>query len=271
MSSGADRPGDGAALPVNGNGQPGTAPAPRAHGAAGPDSATVRKNGADGATALRVNGISAVADGHEILADIDFTVRAGAALAVVGPSGAGKTTLARVIAGLHTTGSGSLDLRGARIPIGRRRRITVGVNGIQLVTQNPLAALNPRRTVEQTLARPLRRIARVPRTEVRARVESLLTAVELPAELATRHPRELSGGQRQRVALARALAADPAVLICDEITTALDTATAAAIMTLVTRHCTELLVLDHGRIVESGVSAKVLAAPAHQATADLTG
>ncbi|MFD6389504.1 ATP-binding cassette domain-containing protein [Nocardia sp. NPDC060259] len=262
-------------------------------GAAGPDSVTVsRGNGADGATALRVNGISAVADGHEILVDIDFTVRAGEALAVVGPSGAGKTTLARVIAGLHNTASGSLDLRGARIPIGRRRRITAGVNGIQLVTQNPLAALNPRRTVEQTLARPLRRIARVPKTDVRAHVESLLTAVELPADLATRHPRELSGGQRQRVALARALAADPAVLICDEITTALDTGTAAAIMTLldhlrndrgttvllishdmalVTRHCTQLLVLDHGRVVESGCPAMVLAAPTHQATADLMG
>ncbi|MFE7719666.1 ATP-binding cassette domain-containing protein [Nocardia rhizosphaerihabitans] len=313
LPSRADRPGNGAELAVNGNGQPGTAPAPRANGAAGPDSATVRGNGArgalrrerddaagrpeaaphrDSATALRVNGISAVADGHSILADIDFTVRAGEALAVVGPSGAGKTTLARMIAGLHTTGSGSLDLRGTRIPIGRRRRIKAGVNGIQLVTQNPLAALNPRRTVEQTLARPLRRIARVPKTQVRAHIESLLTAVELPTDLATRHPRELSGGQRQRVALARALAADPAVLICDEITTALDTYTAAAIMTLldhlradrgttvllishdmalVTRHCTELLVLDHGRVVESGTPATVLASPTHQATADLMG
>lgn len=309
----ADRPGSGAELAVSGNGQPGTAPTPRANGAVGPDSATVRGNGARGAlrreredaagrpeaaphrgsaTALRVNGISAVADGHSILADIDFTVRAGEALAVVGPSGAGKTTLARVIAGLHTTGSGSLDLRGARIPIGRKRRIKAGINGIQLVTQNPLAALNPRRTVEQTLARPLRRIARVPKNQVRAHIESLLIAVELPTELATRHPRELSGGQRQRVALARALAADPAVLICDEITTALDTDTAAAIMTLldhlradrgttvllishdmalVTRHCTELLVLDHGRVVESGTPATVLASPAHQATADLMG
>ncbi|MFE6919722.1 ATP-binding cassette domain-containing protein [Nocardia sp. NPDC057663] len=246
----------------------------------------------DSATALRVSGISATADGHDILADIDFTVRAGEALAVVGPSGAGKTTLARVIAGLHTTGAGSIDLRGTRIPIGRRRRITAGVDSIQLVTQNPLAALNPRRTVEQTLARPLRRIARVPKPDIGRRIESLLAAVELPADLATRRPHELSGGQRQRVALARALAADPAVLICDEITTALDTGTAAAIMTLldqlradrgttillishdmalVTRHCTELLVLDHGRVVEFGTPTTVLASPAHQATADLIG
>ncbi|MEV0059260.1 ATP-binding cassette domain-containing protein [Nocardia sp. NPDC050718] len=240
---------------------------------------------------LRVEGIGAVADGHEILADVDFTVRAGEALAVVGPSGAGKTTLARVIAGLHV-GSGSLELAGARITVDRRRRIRAGARGIQLVTQNPLAALNPRRTVEQTLARPLRRIARVPRAELRARVESLLTAVELPTDLAARHPHELSGGQRQRVALARALAADPAVLICDEITTALDSSTAAAIMTLlddlraargtavvlishdmalVTTHCAELVVLDHGRVVESGTPAAVFADPTHQATAALLG
>lgn len=240
---------------------------------------------------LRVKGIGVVADGHQILADVDFTVRAGEALAVVGPSGAGKTTLARVIAGLHA-GEGSLEVAGAGITVDGRRRIKAVPRGIQLVTQNPLAALNPRRTVEQTLARPLRRIARVPRTELGARVESLLTAVELPTDLAARHPHELSGGQRQRVALARALAADPAVLICDEITTALDSTTAAAIMTLldhlraergtalvlishdmalVTTHCTELVVLDHGRVVESGTPGAVFADPAHQATAALLG
>ncbi|MGS2806494.1 ABC transporter ATP-binding protein/permease [Nocardia sp. MW-W600-9] len=240
---------------------------------------------------LRVKGIGVVADGHQILADVDFTVRAGEALAVVGPSGAGKTTLARVIAGLHA-GEGSLEVAGAGITVDRRRRIKAVPRGIQLVTQNPLAALNPRRTVEQTLARPLRRIARVSRTELGASVESLLTAVELPTDLAARHPHELSGGQRQRVALARALAADPAVLICDEITTALDSTTAAAIMTLldhlraergtalvlishdmalVTTHCTELVVLDHGRVVESGTPGAVFADPGHQATAALLG
>ncbi|WP_244198420.1 ATP-binding cassette domain-containing protein [Nocardia neocaledoniensis] len=242
--------------------------------------------------ALRAKAIRASANGEDLLHDIGFTVRTGEALAVVGPSGAGKTTLARVLAGLHRTATGTLELRGTPIRVGRRRRIRAGANGIQLVTQNPLGALNPRRTVEQTLARPLRRIAGVPKAELGARVESLLTAVDLPADLASRHPAELSGGQRQRVALARALAADPAVLICDEITTALDTATAAAIMALlddlratrgtavvlishdmalVTTHCTGLLVLDHGRIVESGAPTTVLATPSHQATADLLG
>ncbi|MFJ2664631.1 ATP-binding cassette domain-containing protein [Nocardia fluminea] len=243
------------------------------------------------AIALHAEAITADAGGHRVLENIGFSLPAGAALAVVGPSGAGKTTLARVIAGLHADVAGSLEVDGVRVPVGRRR-IKRGARGIQLVTQNPRAALNPRRTVEQTLARPLRRIARVPAPEIGARVTALLAAVDLPLDLADRRPHQLSGGQRQRVALARALAADPAVLICDEITTALDTETAAAVMSLLDRlradrataiilishdmtlvrgHCTDLLVLDHGRIVESGVPATVLAAPAHQATAALLG
>ncbi|UGT57724.1 ATP-binding cassette domain-containing protein [Nocardia asteroides] len=270
--------------------------AERSTGSADADDEGIEASGTvdlpDPPTALRAQAIRASANGENLLHDIGFTIGAGEALAVVGPSGAGKTTLARVIAGLHRTATGTLELRGTPIRVGRRRRIRAGANGIQLVTQNPLGALNPRRTVEQTLARPLRRIAGVPKAELGARVESLLTAVDLPADIATRHPAELSGGQRQRVALARALAADPAVLICDEITTALDTATAAAIMALlddlratrgtavvlishdmalVTTHCTGLLVLDHGRIVESGAPTTVLATPSHQATADLLG
>ncbi|KQY39683.1 hypothetical protein ASD42_11385 [Nocardia sp. Root136] len=242
--------------------------------------------------ALRTKAIHADAGGHRVLENIGFSLPAGAALAVVGPSGAGKTTLARVIAGLHADAIGSLEVDGVRVPVGSRRRIRFGANGIQFVPQNPRAALNPRRTVEQTLARPLRRIARVPRPEIHPRVTALLAAVDLPADLADRRPHQLSGGQRQRVALARALAADPAVLICDEITTALDTDTAAAIMSLLDRlradhgtavilishdmtlvrgHCTDLLVLDHGRIVESGTPETVLTTPTHRATAALLG
>ncbi|MEV0434123.1 ATP-binding cassette domain-containing protein [Nocardia sp. NPDC050413] len=240
--------------------------------------------------ALSAKGITATADNHRILGEIDLEVREGAALAVVGPSGAGKTTLARVIAGLQIGVAGVVEAGAVRAPVGKRRRIKPGAKGIQLVTQNPLAALNPRRTVEQTLARPLRRIARVPKADVRKRVDALLADVDLPADLAGRRPHELSGGQRQRVALARALAADPAVLICDEITTALDQHTAAGVMTLldrlrtehgtavllishdmalVARHCTDLLVLDHGEVVERGDPAIVLAAPTHRATAEL--
>ncbi|WP_236573095.1 ABC transporter ATP-binding protein/permease [Nocardia caishijiensis] len=255
-------------------------------------SAVTRPNGSAGesGTALSAGGISVTVENHRILTDIDLEVRAGAALAVVGPSGAGKTTLARVIAGLQVGTAGVVDAGGVRASVGKRRRIRAGAGGTQLVTQNPLAALNPRRSVEQTLVRPLRRIARVPKSRLRERVDALLADVDLPPELAGRRPHELSGGQRQRVALARALAADPAVLICDEITTALDQHTAAAVMALldrlrtergtavllishdmalVARHCTDLLVLDHGEVVERGDPATVLAAPTHRATAEL--
>ncbi|MFI6040314.1 ATP-binding cassette domain-containing protein [Nocardia sp. NPDC051321] len=241
---------------------------------------------------LRAKGIGASIDHREVLAGIDLELASSAALAVVGVSGAGKTTLARVIAGLHRTAIGSVELRGAPIPVTGRRRTAHGGNGIQLVTQNPRSALNPRRTVAQTLGRPLRRIGGVPRRQLAQQVSDLLAAVELAPELASRYPHELSGGQRQRVALARALAAEPAVLICDEITSALDHATAASIMTLLDRimadramallvishdmalvaaHCPRMVVLDHGRIVESGETRAILAAPAHLATRELLG
>ncbi|MBF6079632.1 ATP-binding cassette domain-containing protein [Nocardia beijingensis] len=239
---------------------------------------------------LRAEGIAASIDGHQVLADIDLALAAGSALAVVGASGAGKTTLARVLAGLHHAATGSLALRGEPIAVGANRRIRYGAGGIQLVTQNPRSALNPRRTVAQTLGRPLRRIGRVPRRDLSRRIAELLAAVELTADLAARYPHELSGGQRQRVALARALAAEPAVLLCDEITSALDHTTAVAIMALLERirsergtallvithdlalvaaYCHQLLVLDHGRIVESGHTGTVLAAPTHNATSEL--
>ncbi|MFI9410741.1 ABC transporter ATP-binding protein [Nocardia gamkensis] len=242
------------------------------------------------ALALRAEGINASIDGHQVLADIDFVLEAGSALAVVGASGAGKTTLARVIAGLHRSATGSLELRGNPIVVGANRRIRYGAGGIQLVTQNPRSALNPRRTVAQTLGRPLRRIGRVARRDLARRVTELLAAVELSADLAARYPHELSGGQRQRVALARALAAEPAVLLCDEITSALDHTTASAIMALLDRiraerdtalliithdmalvaeYCPGLLVLDQGRIAESGHTEAVLAAPTHNATNEL--
>ncbi|MBF6412134.1 ABC transporter ATP-binding protein [Nocardia cyriacigeorgica] len=261
--------------------------------------------------ALSARGIGASIKGKQVLSGIDFALARGSALAVVGASGAGKTTLARVLAGLHRAAEGSLDLEGARLPFAVARRKVRARNGIQLVTQNPKSALNPRRTVAQTLARPLRRIpshhtepvpgsistrmrhrllGRPSKEQLRERITALLESVELDPGTAARYPHELSGGQRQRVALARALAADPAVLVCDEITSALDHATADAIMSLLDRirtergtalllithdmtvvaaHCPDVLVLDHGRPVESGPTATVLTAPDHAATREL--
>ncbi len=283
----ADPDGDDLVRPRSGSGRPDT----NTKNAAVPETpAHTTVDGSQPPIALRASGISVAIGRHRVLADIDLALTAGSALAVVGASGAGKTTLARVIAGLRAAESGSLALVDNPIEIGGKRRIGRGGDGIQLVPQNPMSALNPRRTVAQTLGRPLRRIARIPKSAAPQRITELLDAVELPAALTARYPHELSGGQRQRVALARALAADPAVLLCDEITSALDHATAASIMALLDRiraergtallvithdmnlvagHCAELVVLDHGRIVESGRTDEVFANPTEQATHDL--
>ncbi|MFD4115158.1 ABC transporter ATP-binding protein [Streptomyces niveus] len=169
---------------------------------------------------------------RQVLTGLDLDVRPGALTAVVGPSGCGKTTLLHTLVGLHPATAGSLTLHGGRLTGTHRRRTRDQRRRVQLVPQNPLGALNPARTVGSTLSRPLTLHLALPADRRAARVAELLTAVGLPPGFAARHPHELSGGQRQRVSIARALAADPDVLLCDEITSALDADTADGVMTL---------------------------------------
>ncbi|WP_280384433.1 ABC transporter ATP-binding protein [Nocardia wallacei] len=225
---------------------------------------------------LSMSGVGVAIGRRPVLEDIDLRLSPGEALAVAGPSGAGKSTLARAAVGLRRPVAGSVHVEGR----------------IALVPQDSAGSLNPRRTVAQTLSRPLRRHRRVRGSEVAGATADLLRTVELNPELAQRYPHELSGGQRQRVALARALTLDPAALVCDEITSALDHDTATAIMTLldrlrrerhlallvithdmdvVSRYCTRMSVLESGRIVEAGPVPGILAAPTHDATLALLG
>jgi peptide/nickel transport system ATP-binding protein len=218
---------------------------------------------------------------------VALAVAPGSATGIVGASGSGKTTLVRAVVGLQPVTSGTISLDGVPLSTGLRGRSREQRRRVQLVTQNPLGALNPSRTVGATVGRPMRLHRRCRAGEVAARVVELLEQVGLPPEFADRYPHELSGGQRQRVAIARALAADPDVLICDEVTSALDSATAAAIMDLLVRlreergtalvlisHDLPLIadrtdtvtVLDAGRTVESGPTATVFTAPGHAAT-----
>ncbi|RSS53559.1 ABC transporter ATP-binding protein, partial [Streptomyces sp. WAC06614] len=180
---------------------------------------------------------------------VDFTAPPGCATGIVGPSGSGKTTLLRVLAGLHPAHSGRLTLDGRPLAAAAHRRTRQDQRRIQFVPQDPLAALNPARTVGAALARPVRLHGGLTRSGVPARVAELLRQVDLPADFAGRYPAELSGGQRQRVSLARALAAGPDVLLCDEITSALDDDTAGAVMELLARLRTEramsLVVVSH--------------------------
>ncbi|MEU1980560.1 ATP-binding cassette domain-containing protein [Nocardia sp. NPDC019395] len=231
--------------------------------------------------ALRAKTISARAGGRILLESVDLTVGAGESVAIVGPSGAGKTTFARVLAGLHTEASGTLAVNGRGLGVGRARRSRRDRRRIQLIPQNPLSTLNPKHTVLQAVSRPLRMIG-VRSREIAARAETLMHTVDLDPGLLSRYPDELSGGQRQRIAIARALAAAPEVLICDEITSALDAETAAAIMGVVERtrtdsgigvvlishdmsvvagHTHRMLVLAAGTVVEAGDTATILADP----------
>jgi peptide/nickel transport system ATP-binding protein len=223
---------------------------------------------------LRIQGLSAWADPRHyipILHDIDLDLAAGGALAVIGASGSGKTTLARAIAGLHRYVQGHITLSDQSMPWRAERRAPAQRRRIQLIPQDPLGTLNPSRTVGATLSRPLHLHRTVSAREVPREIAELLDTVGLSPDFAERYPHELSGGQRQRVAIARALAADPDVLICDEITSALDAATAANIMRvlgelrsrrelaliLITHdtplailHTSTALVLGEGRLVE---------------------
>lgn len=232
--------------------------------------------------ALRARGISARAGARKLLDSVDLDIGSGESVALVGPSGAGKTTLARVLAGIHPDATGSVEVNGRPLAVGRGRRTRRDRRRIQLIPQNPLSTLNPKHTVLQALARPLRLSGNAARGEVPDHAARLLADVEMSPGMLSRYPGALSGGQRQRVAIARALATDPDVLICDEITSALDADTAASIMHLVERtriergigvlvvshdmalvagHCHRIVVLADGAVVERGATSAVLAAP----------
>jgi ABC-type glutathione transport system ATPase component len=170
---------------------------------------------------LGATSVRALAGGREVVDGMSLSVPAGATLALVGPSGSGKTTLLRYLAGL-APGSGDVLLDGQPLARHVRDRRADERRAIQYVPQDPLGALNPAHTVAKTLSRPLRRHRRLGKTAATTAAAELLETVRLPTTLLHSQPRALSGGQRQRVALARALAADPHVLLCDEITSALD-------------------------------------------------
>ncbi|WP_324193913.1 ABC transporter ATP-binding protein [Nocardia blacklockiae] len=244
---------------------------------AGPTGRHPATNGKAVASAVvSVSELSVSIGRRQVLDSIDLRVSAGEAVAVAGPSGAGKSTLARALVGLRRATTGSVRVEGR----------------VALVPQDSAGSLNPRRTVAQTLSRPLRRQRRERGEDIADEIAELLRTVELEPELAQRYPHELSGGQRQRVALARALALRPAALVCDEITSALDRATADAIMTLldtlrrdrrlallvithdmhvIEHYCTTMHVLESGRLVESGPVPTLLTTPTHDATAALLG
>jgi peptide/nickel transport system ATP-binding protein len=224
-----------------------------------------------------------------VLHDIDLEVRRNECVAVVGESGSGKTTLARCISGLHSNYTGDVKLGDDRLAESARRRSSLARKQIQYVFQNPYASLNPRRTVGQTIARQLQLFG-ASRRETGRRVSECLERVALSSAAANRYPDQLSGGERQRVAIARALAAEPSLLVCDEVTSALDVSVQAAIvellrdlraetglsmlfithnLALIRTIADRVLVMTQGTIVESGPTVTVFESPSAEYTTKL--
>ncbi|KPC25266.1 Oligopeptide/dipeptide ABC transporter [Pseudomonas syringae pv. cilantro] len=167
-----------------------------------------------------------------VLEDIDLTIRRGQAIGVIGESGSGKSTLARVVAGLLEPALGSLTFDGAELSGTLAGRTEEQFRRIQMVFQNADTALNPMHSISAILARPLKMYFGLKGKALNERIGELMDLVRLPRELAERRPNELSGGQKQRVNLARALAAKPDLILCDEVTSALDTVVGACILEL---------------------------------------
>ncbi|MFL9990490.1 ABC transporter ATP-binding protein [Paraburkholderia sediminicola] len=216
-----------------------------------------------------------------VLDDVSLSIPRGSTLGVIGESGSGKTTLARVVAGLVDRARGEVFFNGTLLPAQLSRRTQEQYRQIQIVFQNADTALNPSHSIADILARPLAFYHHLRGSAAQKRMLELLDLVKLPASIATRTPAGLSGGQKQRVNLARALAADPALILCDEVTSALDTVVGAAILDLlgelrrelgvsymfishdistVRAICDEVIVLYAGHRVEAG-QRDVLAAP----------
>ena len=190
------------------------------------------------AVVLKVDGVTARypnAD-QDVLEGISVEVERGKTVALVGESGSGKSTLARVITGLLPPEQGQVFYKGETLSADLRDRGKEDLRRIQMIYQMPDVALNPRQRVRDVIGRPLEFYLGMKGREKAARVAELLEQIELPVDFEERYPAQLSGGEKQRVCIARSLAAEPDLIICDEVTSALDQLVAEGILELLQRH-----------------------------------
>ncbi len=237
---------------------------------------------------LRVEEVTAsYGGGVNVLEDIHLELKRQTTVAVVGESGSGKSTLARVITGLLPPLRGRVYFNGEQLPPDLKSRSKDSLRRLQMIYQMPDTALNPRQKIRTILGRPLEFYFGMNSQDREARILELLRMVELPDEYIDRYPTELSGGEKQRICIARALAAEPDLIICDEVTSALDQLVAEGVLKLLQRlqdelgitylfitHdlatvkaiADEIVVMLQGRIVEQGSKQEILTPPHHEYT-----
>ena len=223
----------------------------------------------------------------DVLRSVSCAIHEKEVVALVGESGSGKSTLARVIAGLLPPRTGDVTYKGKKLPASVRNRDVEQLRKVQIVFQHPDMTLNPARSIEYAIGRPLDLYFGLKGKARRDRVEELLTLVDLPPDFADRQPSELSGGEKQRVALARAFGAEPELIICDEVLSSLDTLVATTILELlkdlkervgvaylfvshdlatVATIADRVVVMYAGRICEEGPTREVFSPPYHPYT-----
>lgn len=229
--------------------------------------------------------------GPAVLQDVSLSIGAGETLGLVGESGAGKTSVLRLLLGLAEPTAGRVLFEGAPLRASDRAQVRALRRAVQPVYQDPFSSLDPRMTVGASIAEPLRSLGITrERQAIRGRVEELLTAVDLTPDAAERYPDAFSGGQRQRIAIARALAPRPRLLLADEPVSALDTSVRMHVidlfrrlaaeqgigmllvshdLTIVSALCARMTVLRGGRVIEHGPTGRLLSAPQQDYTARL--
>lgn len=239
---------------------------------------------------LSVDGLNVFYGRKQVVHDVTFDLAKSEVVALVGESGSGKTTISRSVGGLHKDWTGTITFDGNPLAHGARQRSAVDRKRLQYIFQNPYLSLNPRLTIEQIVKRPMELFGIAKGKEATDRVVELLDQVALGPAMLRYQASRLSGGERQRVAIARALAAEPDVIICDEITSALDVSVQGSIvelleglrtsrgismlfvthnLALVRSIAARVEILQQGRVVESGPVVDVMDTPREDYTRTL--
>lgn len=238
---------------------------------------------------LKILNISKIFDGKKAVDNISFSLAAGECLGVVGKSGSGKSTVAKLVSRLLNVDSGEIYFDGNDIANVKGEKLTKVYENMQMIFQSPIDSFNPRQTLGFSISEALRN-RKKKKSETESKVKELLNAVGLPAEFANRYPHEVSGGQCQRAAIARAIVLKPKLLISDEATSALDANIEGEIVSLVKNLCLKdhiaclfithnlgllpiianrVIVMDNGKIVEEGATAELMNNPKTEATKKL--